>query len=174
LIMQNTHFHEALQQICEKDSRYDIEAYLFIREALDFTVAMLKKPSDGPSRHVSGKELLDGIRDYAVHEFGPMALTVLDRWGVKITRDFGEIVFNLVEAGLLGKTESDRKEDFDNGYDFHEAFAEPFLPKTSPPARVAPKSHRKRSAGASGTRNSSGRDGQDEITDQGQRGKTDK
>jgi uncharacterized repeat protein (TIGR04138 family) len=61
-----------------------------------------------------------------------MALTVLNSWGVRNTGDFGEIVFNLVETGKLGKTDEDKKEDFTNGYDFHEVFARPFLPASAP------------------------------------------
>jgi uncharacterized repeat protein (TIGR04138 family) len=172
--MQDADFHQTLLSICETDPRYDIEAYLFIREALDFTVAMLNKPSEGPAKHVSGQELLDGIRDYAKHEFGPMALTVLNRWGVKTTSDFGEIVFNLVDAGLLGKTENDRKEDFDNGYDFFEAFAKPFLPRKSPPAQVATPPRRSRKAKSSGVRKSSASDAQNKKDKPEDREKTDR
>jgi uncharacterized repeat protein (TIGR04138 family) len=70
------------------------------------------------------------MRRYALEQFGPMALTVLHRWGITCTGDFGEIVFSMVEAGALGKTDEDRREDFDGGYDFYEAFAKPFLPKS--------------------------------------------
>jgi len=125
-------FIDAVQQICRNDTRYDPEAYVFVRESLDFTSQMLKKPSDGPSRHVSGHELLSGIRTYALQEFGPMTLTVLENWGVKTSSDFGEIVFNLVNSGKLGKTDDDSLEDFADSYDFKEAFAEPFLPRNAP------------------------------------------
>ena len=125
-------FHRA---ICERDPRYDPEAYLFIRESLDFTVRNLERPAEGEKRHVSGQELLEGIRQYALQEFGPMALTVLNTWGIRQTEDFGNIVFNLVEAGKLGETDDDRLEHFADGYDFHEAFAGPFLP-VSPPGNA--------------------------------------
>ena len=74
------------------------------------------------------KELLSGVREYALVQFGPMAITVLEEWGVKKSGDFGDLVFNMVEAGLLKKTEKDSREDFQNGYDFMDAFAKPFWP----------------------------------------------
>lgn len=132
--MRETAFMEAIKQICEDDPRYDIEAYIFIREGLDHTIKMLQKPEKGPARHVSGQELTEGIREYALSEFGPMAFKVLTSWGIKQTEDLGEVVFNLVQAGELGKTEEDRREDFKDGYDFHDAFEKPFLPKNSPSA----------------------------------------
>lgn len=118
--------------IREKDPRFEIEAYLFIREALEFTSKSLKKPESGPMHHVTGRELAEGARDLALQQFGPLALKVLNTWGIRRTEDFGEIVFNLVEAGELGKTAEDKREDFADGYDFHEAFAVPFLPKAPP------------------------------------------
>jgi len=137
--MKHTDFHEALLKILEQDNRYAPEAYLFLREALDFTIKLLKKPDKGPMRHVSGAELLDGIRQFALQEYGPLALRVLNHWGVKRCEDFGEIVFNLVESGALGKTEEDRREDFAGGYDFERVFAVPFRPEapTAPARRAA-------------------------------------
>jgi uncharacterized repeat protein (TIGR04138 family) len=128
--MRETAFIEAIKQICENDPRYDMEAYIFIREGLDHTIKVLQKPEKGPQRHVSGQELMEGIRQYALQEFGPMAFKVLTSWGIAKTEDFGEIVFNLVQSGELGKTDEDRREDFKDGYDFHDAFAKPFLPET--------------------------------------------
>jgi uncharacterized repeat protein (TIGR04138 family) len=126
--MQKLCIGEALEQILKEDPRYDMEAYVFVKEALDFTVKMLDKPMEGPEKHVSGGDLLEGIRRYAAREYGPMAFRVLTAWGVKRTEDFGEIVFNLVTKGILGKSNNDQKSDFANGYDFHDAFAKPFLP----------------------------------------------
>ena len=126
--MKKVNFNEALAQILEKDPRYDESAYVFLREALDFTIKLLSKPAEGRARHVTGGELLEGIRQYAIKEYGPMAKTVLNRWGVQRCEDFGEIVFNLVGTGILGKTDEDRKEDFAGGYDFERAFREPFRP----------------------------------------------
>ncbi len=127
--MREAAFMESVKRIRERDQRYDIEAYFFIREALDFTMKMLEKPDEGPARHVSGGELLEGIRRFALNEFGPITLKVLNTWGIRKTDDIGEIVFNLVESGELGKTDKDRREDFAGGFDFEDAFAKPFLPR---------------------------------------------
>jgi len=127
--MHETDFTETVRQICAAGCPYDRQAFHFIREALDFTSRTLEKPHDGPSHHVSGRELTDGIRRYALQEFGPMAATVLQEWGIAKTEDFGHIVFLLVEAGKLGKTEEDNIEDFSNGFDFYHAFTAPFLPE---------------------------------------------
>ena len=137
--MQKPNFAEAIEKIVQQDSRFDPDAYMFVREGLDFTVKMLKKNPQGPPphRHVSGQELLDGLRRYALEQFGPMSKTVLSHWGVKQCEDFGDIVFNMVEKGILGKTEQDRREDFKGGYDFDEAFRKPFRPHQSLP--TAPK-----------------------------------
>lgn len=135
--MKRHRFDEILDQIVKKDPRYPAEAYRFLRQALDFTIRMLGKPDQGPGRHVSGQELLDGIRHFALQEFGPITATVLRTWGITRTEDFGEMVFNLVNSGLLGKTDKDRKEDFAGGYDFETAFTAPFLPARS---RVSPES----------------------------------
>ena len=144
--MKQTDFHEALRKILEQDKRYAPEAYLFLREALDFTIKLLDKPDKGLARHVSGAELLDGIRQYALQEYGPVALRVLKHWGVRRSEDFGEIVFNLVGAGALGKTDEDRREDFAGGYDFDQAFAVPFrpaVPREPAPTRRASRTTRK-------------------------------
>ena len=130
-MIQDHDFAAIIKGICLKDPRYDGDAYFFVREALDFTSKMLNKPREGAARHVSGPELLEGIRAYALQEFGPMALTVFSSWGIKRTGDFGDIVFNLVETGKLGKTDEDTKEDFANGYDFQEVFAKPFMPSSA-------------------------------------------
>jgi len=126
--MKRHRFEEILDQIIKKDPRYPADAYRFLRQGLDFTVRMLGKPDQGPGRHITGQELLEGIRLCALQEFGPIAGTVLRTWGITRTEDFGEMVFNLVNNGLLGKTEKDSKEDFAGGYDFQSAFTAPFLP----------------------------------------------
>jgi len=121
--MKQPNAEDLLEGILARDPRYTAEAYTFVRAGLDHTVRRLEKP-----RHVSGQELLDGIREFALAEFGPMTQTVLNGWGIKRTEDIGEIVFNMVETGLLGKTEKDSRADFANGYDFDEAFRKPFRP----------------------------------------------
>ncbi len=140
--MQEVNFDEALEQILAKDPRYHREAYSFVREALDFTQNLIRKQQTGQIRHVTGQELLDGIRQFALTQFGPMTTTVLEEWGVRCCRDFGEIVFNMVEIGLLAKTEKDSREDFEGGYEFEEAFRKPFLPSAKlTPAAVETKSN---------------------------------
>ena len=126
--MRKITFEEAVAQILKEDPRYAPEAYHFIRETLDFTTRSLKKPSEGPGRHVSAAELLEGIRQYALKEYGPLAMTVLQSWGIRQCADFGQIVFNLVNKEFLGKTDEDSVRDFDRGYDFETAFRAPFEP----------------------------------------------
>lgn len=106
-----------IRKVLKKNQNYKFEAYSFVMSALHHTVNKLPK-----SRHVSGKELLEGIRDYALEQFGPMARTVLNYWGIRETQDFGEIVFALVEVGILRKQPEDSIEDFKNVYSFEDAF----------------------------------------------------
>ncbi len=127
--MQNRSFEDSVEKICETDSRYSADAYFFLREALDVVTKRIKEKETGLHRHVSGGELLEGFREYALQEFGPMTLTVLQTWGVQQTEDVGNMVFNLVDAGKLGKTDEDKPEDFANGYNFSEAFGKPFEPE---------------------------------------------
>ena len=108
---------ETIEDIVKRDGRYKIGVYNFVLEAVNYAVSSLKE-----SRHVTGKELLESIKQYAKGQFGPMARTVLEHWGVSSTEDFGNIVFNLVDARILSKTEQDSIEDFKNSYDFKEAF----------------------------------------------------
>ncbi|HXR05471.1 MAG TPA: Minf_1886 family protein [Verrucomicrobiae bacterium] len=127
--MQEVNFDEVVEMVLAKDPRYTREAYMFVREALDFTQKLIGKETHGQIRHVSGQELLDGIRQFALQQFGPMVVTVLEEWGVRNCRDFGEIVFSMVEIGLLAKTDKDSRDDFQNGYDFTDAFRKPFWPE---------------------------------------------
>lgn len=134
--MNESPYTDVIKEIRKKDPRYEIEAYFFIREALNYSIARLKKPTQGPERHISGQQLLEGIREYALQEFGPATMTVLSSWGLTKTDDFGDLVFHLVESKQLSKTDEDKKEDFAGGYDFYEAFKKPFLPKkTASPGR---------------------------------------
>lgn len=134
-IMQAINFDEVLERILAQDPRYHREAYLFVREGLDHAQKLVSKSNKEEIRHITGQELLAGIREYALSQYGPMTTMVLDEWGVSRCEDFGEIVFNMVEHGLLSKTEKDCREDFQGGYDFNEAFRVPFLPpeKTASP-----------------------------------------
>jgi uncharacterized repeat protein (TIGR04138 family) len=126
--MHEVNFDEALEQILARDPRFQRDAYHFVRESLDYTQKLISKDNRGTVRHITGQELLDGIRQFALQQFGPMAVTVLEEWGVKNSRDFGDIVFNMVEHSLLAKTEKDTRDDFNNGYDFTDAFRKPFWP----------------------------------------------
>ena len=134
-------FEERLELVLAKDSRYHRDAYYFIRDALDHTQKAIVKVNRGQQRHVTGQELLSGIREYALSQFGPMTLTLFEEWGIRSCEDFGEIVFNLVDIKLLAKTDNDSREHFRGGYDFEEAFRKPFLPdsKLSPPAKPVAK-----------------------------------
>ena len=128
--MKRLSFEEAMRLILKEDPRYPLEAYVFLRLALDFTIRTMNKPTQGPARHITGQELLDGIRLYALQECGPITRTVLNEWGLTKTEDFGDLVFNLVNHGVLGKTDQDKIEDFANGYSFQAAFTDPFLPSS--------------------------------------------
>lgn len=149
--MQQRSFEEGVEQIVARDQRYDADAYDFLREALDFTQKSLGRSektrnregkSTDPDHHVSGQQLLNGIRDFAIQRFGPMALMVFETWGITKTDDFGEIVFNMVGEGLLGKTDNDSMSDFKGVYDFDAVFRQPYLPKgrqtPSAPSETSP------------------------------------
>jgi uncharacterized repeat protein (TIGR04138 family) len=136
--MQALDFEEVLNRIVEKDTRYCPDAYLFLKEGLAHTQAKLCQGNPLEMRHISGQELLEGLREYGLDQFGPMTLMVLNEWGVQSCEDFGEIVFNMVEAGLLRKTEQDSREDFKGGFDFTEAFYKPFTPQGQQARMEAP------------------------------------
>ena len=136
--MQKIGFAEALDSIVASDPRYQREAYIFLRDALDFTTKQQKKIKGTPVRHVAGPALLDGLRQYALKEFGPLVITVFSSWGIHNSEDIGHMVFNLIGAGIFGKTEEDAIEDFKNVYDFEEVFAKPFAPEKKPPVKPPP------------------------------------
>lgn len=136
--MQKAPFHETLDQVLAHDSRYEREAYIFLREALEFAQKRQRKSRAPASTHVSAAELLDGFRSYTLQQFGPMSMTVLEYWGIRSTGDVGRMVFNLIGAGIFGRSEEDQIEDFENGFNFSEAFVEPFRP-VGTPASAHPK-----------------------------------
>jgi uncharacterized repeat protein (TIGR04138 family) len=132
--MQDLEFSEVVELICKEDARFDRKAYTFVRQALDHTVKEMKKRAPertARSQHVTGPELLTGVRDFALDQFGPLAKTVLNTWGITRCRDIGDIVFNLIEYNVFSKTDNDRREDFADIYDFEEAFVKPFAPAKS-------------------------------------------
>jgi uncharacterized repeat protein (TIGR04138 family) len=113
----NAAFNKKVEEIVKKDPRYMPDAYEFTMQALWFAQKKLKRQG-----HISGKELLEYIRKFALEQYGPMAKTLIQFWGVQKTEDFGEIVFNLIDTGLMKKTEEDTLDDFSTGYDFNQAF----------------------------------------------------
>ncbi len=133
--MQAETFDEGVEKILLGDKRYDREAFHFVREALDHTQKAVTRKNKGEPRHVSGAELLDGIREFAIETYGPMTMTLFEEWGLSRCEDFGEIVFLMVEHHLLSKTEEDSKEDFKAIYEFEDAFRNPFLPSRKLPGK---------------------------------------
>jgi uncharacterized repeat protein (TIGR04138 family) len=122
-----------LAELVRRDPRYAYEAYEFIFLALNHTQRALGRiPEDdsneppGREYHVSGRELVEGIRDLALRDFGMMARIVFRMWGINCTGDFGEIVFNLVQEQLMSKTDQDNREDFNNVYDLDQALVQDF------------------------------------------------
>ncbi|TRZ94919.1 hypothetical protein D4R78_05120 [bacterium] len=111
-------FRQLVEEIYLKDDRYKPDVYEFTLQALHFTQQRLKKEG-----HISGQELSQGLRDFSIEQYGPMARTVLNHWGIFKTQDFGNIVFNMIDARLLSKSESDSLEDFKDVYDFKTAFS---------------------------------------------------
>ena len=131
-------------ELLKKDSRYTFDGYVFVFESLSYAQNVLEMGEDaaselvesgeedeGPQRHVSGQQLCEAIRQFALEQYGYMAKDVLASWGIHSTGDFGEIVFNLIRIGQMRKTPQDNREDFDNVYDFETAFRQEF--KISPP-----------------------------------------
>jgi len=136
--MQEINFDEVVEKLYGQDPRFTRDAYHFTREALDYTQKLISRENKGTVRHVTGQELLEGIRQFALQQYGPMTMTVLEEWGVRNCRDFGEIVFNMVESGLLAKTEKDTRDDFQKGYDFTDAFGKPYWPQNKLAAEKKP------------------------------------
>ena len=108
---------EVLDQLQERNPRFDTRAYFFVLSALYSVIHSLSEP-----RHISGAELAEGVRSMALERFGPLARTVLEHWGIHATEDVGRVVFALVEQGILIKQDEDRPEDFADVFDFEEAF----------------------------------------------------
>lgn len=133
-------FVEDVHALAQEEGKYAVQAYFFVFEALEFTLKRLKK-----RRHVTGRELVSSIKEFALANFGAMGKVVFNQWGVKDTGDFGRIVFSLVDAGLMSKTEQDSLEDFADGFDFEQVFESSYttsdLPELgSPPDGKSPES----------------------------------
>ncbi len=127
--MQAMQFEKSVVAILKRDKRFDAHAYFFLKEALDFTLKRVAEGNAGKARHVSGPELLLGFRDFSLEQFGPMASTLMNEWGVRKCQDVGDMVFHLIEEQVFGKQESDQREDFSEAFDFEEELVKPFLPK---------------------------------------------
>lgn len=126
--MQALRFDSSVENILQREKRFEAGAYFLLKDALDFTLKRTREEG-GEERHVSGEELIHGFRDHALQEFGPMAFTLLREWGVHTCSDVGDMVFELIEEGMFGKQDSDTREDFADHYDFAEAFLLPYLPQ---------------------------------------------
>ena len=114
-----------IRDLVRGDPRYTAEAYQFTFEALDFTMMRSgRHRRKGPERHLTVNELLDGVRDYAISQYGPLARVVLETIGIYSTEDVGEVVFNLVDQGLLNKQDDDDRAQFEGVFTFREAFDE--------------------------------------------------
>jgi uncharacterized repeat protein (TIGR04138 family) len=125
-------YQARLAEVVQRDPRYAYEAYEFVFAALSHTQRLLGRvPADdgsvpGPQYHVSGRELVQGIRDLALREFGLMARVVFRMWGINRTADFGDIVFNLVQENLMSKTDQDSRADFQDVFDLDKALVQEF------------------------------------------------
>jgi uncharacterized repeat protein (TIGR04138 family) len=125
--MDKKTYKKEIQNLVSQDSRYSEAAYYFLSDALSYTTKKMKR--DGRSaaeRHISGQELLEGIREFALNQFGPLTRVVLEDWGIYRCEDFGTIVFNMVRSNLLGASEGDSETDFSGGYAFSDVFDTPF------------------------------------------------
>ena len=114
-----------LAELLRRDRRYHRDAYFFIFEALRYAQeqrgydpSLASEAEEDEHRHVTGQQLCEAIRSYVLQQYGLMAKSVLNTWGIRSTGDFGEIVFNLIDIGQMKKTDSDRREDFDDVFDF--------------------------------------------------------
>ncbi len=124
-----------LIQLLQKDPRYGIEAYQFVREGLTYAQEILKMGTEQPpadakgeerEKHLTGQQLCEAIRQYAVEQYGLMAMPVLKSWGITSTGDLGNIVYNLIDAELMKRSKHDRREDFEDVYSFQTAFLDEF------------------------------------------------
>ena len=130
---------DPLRKLALTDGRYAPEAFQFLFESLDHAVKLAgREAAEGTDRHVSGQELLAGMRQYAGELFGPLAGEVWRAWGVRDSIDWGRIVFLLVDAGMLNRQDNDTIEDFRQGFDYDEAFVRSYEPRLPPELFVRP------------------------------------
>ncbi len=134
--MNYAYFKTTVDKIVTKDGRYDAMAYELIGDAVNYTAKRLKKDkADIKSRHISCQDLLKGIGEYAIQQYGPMAGDIFASWGLNSSMAIGNVVFNMIDKELLRASEKDSLEQFSYGPTFHEIFRKPFLPtkKIVPP-----------------------------------------
>ncbi|XZE20777.1 Minf_1886 family protein [Pirellulaceae bacterium SH449] len=120
----------AIIELLQKDQRYHLEAYQFVREGLGYAQKVMKLPATkddsgeagGKDHHLTGQQLCVALKEYALDRYGYLAQTVLNSWGIYTTSDFGEIVYNLIRIKEMRKSKTDRREDFDDQFEFEEAF----------------------------------------------------
>ena len=123
-------YDDIVTRIYEADNRFDPEAYYYLRDVIDRTTQKLER--SGPTskdRHVSGQELSEGFRDCMLEDFGPMAATLAEEWGIGQSEDIGSMVYNLIEAGAFGKSSKDKKSDFNGVFNLLEVLETPYRPK---------------------------------------------
>ncbi len=126
----------ALHQLVARDKRYPIEAYMFVRDALAFAADSMELSNQyhhdsqlmesAEEHHLTGQELCESIREFAINQFGYMARIVLKNWGVDSTSCFGDLVYNMIDIGLMKKSSQDRRSHFDEVYEFEDVFDERF------------------------------------------------
>lgn len=136
--MKNLEFYNTVKKILLKDSRYAFDSYEFINDAVIFTVKLFEQEK-GKTRHVTGVELLVGVKEFAIKKFGPMAYEIFQEWGIRDGMSVGNIVFNMLDYGLLSKTEKDSIEDFRVDFNIEEELKKPFIPKQLKRNRSLPK-----------------------------------
>lgn len=108
----NNHLDDKIRFLTEKYPEYAPEAYELLRNGLEYTVENYSKGNKGA--HLTAEQLYTGTCAYALMEYGPMARMVLEVWGIETSRDFGSVVYNLIEVGIFGKQKGDSREEFDN------------------------------------------------------------
>lgn len=128
----------AMRDLLAEDQRFKLESYQFIREALQYAHEHITEPVEvdpetgrPAPRHVTGQQLCEACRLYAIDQYGYLAKMVLANWNIRSTSDFGELVYNLIRIEQMRKSETDRREDFDDVYNFDDAF-EPEFELTAP------------------------------------------
>lgn len=130
--MNSPRFRAKVDSIRSDDPRFAREAYVYLTRVLDYSVEKISLQCPPPHpQHVSCRTLLEDFCELALREMGPMAMTVMNEWGIKSGYNVGEMVFHLIDAGVFGKQPSDRLDDFKDFPPFSEILEKPYLPRTS-------------------------------------------